>query len=47
MFETNWLEMKVEFKLESGIQNGFWPFKTQRNARKLLVEAKFESYYLF
>ena len=47
MFETNWLEMKVEFKLESWIQNGFWPFKTQRNARKLLTEAKFESPYLF
>ena len=34
-------------KLTTWILNGFWPFKTQRNARKLLAKAKFESYYLF
>ena len=32
---------------ESWVRNGFRPFKTQRNARKLLEEAKFESNYLF
>ena len=38
---------KLSSKLTIWVQNGFWPFKTQRNARKLLVEAKFKSYYLF
>ena len=34
-------------KLGTWIRNGFWPFRTQRNARKLLEMAKFESIYLF
>ena len=38
---------KLSLKLASWIWNGFWPFKTHRNARKLLEEAKFESPYLF
>ena len=32
---------------ERWVWNGFRPFKTQRNARKLFEEAKFESNYLF
>ena len=38
---------KFSSKLTTWVWNGFWPFKTQRNARKVLVEAKFKSYYLF
>ena len=38
---------KQSSKLITWVWNGFWPFKTQRNARKVLVEAKFKSYYLF
>ena len=34
-------------KLITRIRNGFWAFKTQRNARILLAEAEFESPYLF
>ena len=38
---------KLSFKLTTWVRNGFWPFKTQRNARKILENAKFKSYYLF
>ena len=38
---------KLSLKLTTWVRNGFWPFKTQKNARKLLEEAKFKSYYLF
>ena len=32
----------LSLKLVTRIWNGFWSFRTQRNARKLLVDAKFE-----
>ena len=38
---------KLSSKLVIWIWNGFWSFKTQRNARKLLENVKFESSYLF
>ena len=37
----------LSLKLTTWIQNDFWPFKTQRNARILVTETKFESPYLF
>ena len=37
----------LSLKLKTWIQNDFWPFKTQRNARILATEAKLESSYLF
>ena len=37
----------LSLKFATWIQNAFLPFKTQRNARKLLAEAKCESSSLF
>ena len=46
-FEANWSEKKAEFEIDNLNLKWFLAIKTQRNARKLLIEAKFESYYLF
>ena len=37
----------LNLKLRTWIWNGFWSFKVQRTIRKLLVEAKFKSSYLY